>query len=75
MATNQFSGLDKIRMVSSGLLKKHFCKTCENICSEIAINANFLFSHYVNGNYKLPQQPQFLSDWNKKHNKFIPLGL
>ena len=43
----KFSGLDKIHMVGTGLLKEHFCKNfCQNICSEIAINANFHFSHY-----------------------------
>ena len=35
----KFSGLDKIHMVGRGLLKEHICK------SEIAINANFHFSH------------------------------
>ena len=40
----KFSSLDKIHTVGRGLLKEHFCKTF--VCSEIAINANFLFSHY-----------------------------
>ena len=33
----------------------------------------FIFSLYVNGNYKLPQQPEFLSDWDKKHYYLFPL--
>ena len=50
----KFIGLDKIDMFGTGLLKGHFCKTfCQNICSEIAINANFHFSHY-NSMEKLP---------------------
>ena len=43
----KFSGLDKIHMVSRGLLKEHFYITKnQNICSGTAINANFHFSHY-----------------------------
>ena len=33
-------------MFGIGLFKEHFCKTLQNICSEIAIQANFHFSHY-----------------------------
>ena len=40
------SSQDKIHMVSRGLLKEHVFKTFVKISgSEIAINANFLFSH------------------------------
>ena len=49
----KFSGLDKIHMVGRGLFKEHFCKTFDKICSEIAIIANFHFSHYKNGNYPI----------------------
>ena len=35
----------------------------------------FIFSLYVNGNYKLPQQPEFLSDWDKKHYYLFPLPI
>ena len=33
-------------MVGRGLLQKYFCKTCQNICSNTEIKANFHFSHY-----------------------------
>ena len=48
----KISDLDKIHVVSRGLLQKHFCKTFfQNICSNTEINANFHFSHYkVYGN-------------------------
>ena len=42
----QFSDLDKIHMNHRGLLKKHFCKKKQNICSETAKIANFHFSYY-----------------------------
>ena len=52
----KFSDLDKIHTNRRGQLKKHFYKKKNlNICSETAKIANFPFSHYVNGNYKLPQ--------------------
>ena len=42
----KFSNLDKIQMNRRGPLKKHFCKTNLNMCSETAKIANFHFSHY-----------------------------
>ena len=42
----KFSGLDKIHMVGRGLLNEHSLNVCQNTCCEIAINANFHFSHY-----------------------------
>ena len=39
----KINNLDKIHMVCTGLLQKHFCKT---FCSNTEINANFHFSHY-----------------------------
>ena len=41
----KFSDFDKIHMNRRGLLKKLFCAKNLNICSEIAKNANFHFSH------------------------------
>ena len=41
----KFIDLDKIHMNRRELLKKHFCKTNLNICSETAKIANFYFSH------------------------------
>ena len=35
-----------VAMFGRGPLNKHFWKTCQNICSEIAIKAYFHFSHY-----------------------------
>ena len=36
-------------------------------------NCHFsLFPLQDSGNYKLPYQPEFLSDWNKKHNYSFP---
>ena len=42
----KFSGFDKIHMVGRGLLNEHSVNVCQNTCCEIAINANFHFSHY-----------------------------
>ena len=43
----KISDLDKIHMVGTGLIQKHFCKTVfQNICSNTEINANFHFFHY-----------------------------
>ena len=43
----KFSSLDKIHMLHRRLLKENFCKTFVQIStSEIAIHANFNFSHY-----------------------------
>ena len=39
----KFNSLDKIYKFRRGLLKEHFF--CQNICSEIAINLKFHFSH------------------------------
>ena len=47
-------------MFCRGLLKGHFCKTFVKISSEIAMNANFHFSHC-----KSMVTPE-LFDWNKK---------
>ena len=73
--TIELSDLDKIHMNHRGLLKKHFCKKNLNICSETAKIVNFHFSHYVNGNYNLPYQPEFLSDCNKKQYYSFPLPI
>ena len=43
----KFSGVDELDMFRKGLFKEYFCKTFVNICSEIAINANFHFPRYV----------------------------
>ena len=63
----KFSHSDKIHMNHRGGLKKHFCrkKKSKNFCSETAKIANFHFSHYKSVETKLPQQPEFLSDWNQ----------
>ena len=71
----KFNDFEKIHMNRSGLLKKHFCKKNLNICSETAKNVNFHFPLLVNGNYKLPQQPEFLSDWDKKQYYLFPLPI
>ena len=74
MATNQMQQLDKIHMVGKGLLKKHFCKKKnQNICSEIAINAIFHFSHCMSmATISCHSNQEFLSDWSKKHNYSFP---
>ena len=33
-------------MIGRGILEEHFKNVCQNICSEIAINASFHYSHY-----------------------------
>ena len=43
----KFRGLDKNDMFGRGLLKEHFNKLfVKNICSDIAIKANFHFPHH-----------------------------
>ena len=36
---------------------------------------DFRFSHYTSINYKLPWQPEFLSDGNEEHNFLSPLSI
>ena len=52
-------------------------KKNQNIPNETEIIVNFIFSHYksmgtLSCHYK---QPEFLSDWNKKHNFSFPLPI
>ena len=43
----KFSSFDKIHIFVTWLLQEHFCEMFwQNICSEIAIKANFNFSNY-----------------------------
>ena len=69
-STNQIKRFDKSRIKRGELLNNHFCKKNQihvspNDSAEIVI---FHFSHY----YKLPLQPEFLSNRNKKHNFMFP---
>ena len=51
---NKMSNLYGIFMLGGGLFNKHFEKMfCQNTCNETAIKANFHFSYYKSGNFKL----------------------
>ena len=64
LATNQIQRFGQNSYF--GLLKKHFCRKKSKYLQWDSKNCNVpLFPLLVSGNYKLPQQPEFLSDWNK----------
>ena len=70
MATNQIQRSGQNDMFGRGLLKEHFCIYLSKYLQWDCNKCPFSFSPLqVNGNCKLPQKPEFLSDWNKKNKK------
>ena len=52
MATNQNEAF--VHFMVQEYSKHELKKFCQNTCNEIAIKANFHFSHYKPGNFRLP---------------------